>query len=384
VSVPPNSTRAELLAVLGAEPDASLAAAYPAYLSRRAQLLAADPGRPGPEAARLAEVARLDDAFTRLHAAADVEHRLGRREPAEMRIGVEGATVLVCPAPAGTAEGEFPFAGVERVHVLTAFNPRGQRRRPHENASRQRALAGRVATAGLISWPAVSGDGRAEPSIAVAGLTRAEARALGLEFGQDAVVEWTRTAWSLVPCDELVAPRELGWRSSRLAEALPDPMAAARRAEVAPHAVRTVPAPADAPVRAESARSADDGQPGEIEEARDAGQPDGRLTESRELLVAEAVLALAAHEAESAAIARARELTAAARPESASAGPEGEAATAQPARPTDPGSRPAAAGPAPGGTAAGGTAAPRKADPAAGSGAADPHDLPASHGGNGE
>jgi len=379
VSVPPNFTRAELLAVLGAEPDTSLAAAYPAYLSRRAQLLAADPARPGTEAARLPEVARLDDAFARLRAAADVEHRLGRREPAETRIGVDGATVLVRPAPAGTADGEFPFPGVERVHVLTAFNPRAQRRRPHENASRQRALAGRVVTTGLAWWPAVSGEGRTEPSIAVAGLTRAQARALGLEFGQDAVVEWTRTAWSLVPCDELVAPRELGWRSSRLAEALPDPMAVAQRAEAAT-AARTVPVPADAPVPAESGRSTDDGQPGERDEARDAGQTDGLLTESRELLVAEAVLALAAHEAESAAIARARELTAAARPQAASAGPEGEAAAAGPTRSTDPDSRPAAGGPA----AAGGTAVPRKADPAAGSGAADPHDLPASHGGNGE
>ncbi|MDT3443679.1 MULTISPECIES: DUF3293 domain-containing protein [unclassified Pseudofrankia] len=222
----PNPGRAELLALLGAQPGATAAAASRSYLDRRRDLLSHDPDWRRPE------VARLDDAFGRLRAATDVERRLAGYRPTRVRVGVGAATVVVAPAARGTTEGDFPFSDVERVHVLTAFNPRSRPLRPHENASRQRALAGRVAATGLPSWPAVGGDEKnTELSIAVAGLTRARARALGAEFEQDAIFEWTPAAWSLVPCDELVTPRELGWRVSRTAAPLPDPLAARPRAD---------------------------------------------------------------------------------------------------------------------------------------------------------
>ncbi|OHV32636.1 hypothetical protein BCD49_29390 [Pseudofrankia sp. EUN1h] len=207
------------MALLGAQPEATAAAASRSYLDRRHDLLAHDPDWRRPE------VARLDDAFGRLRAAADAERRLAGYRPSPVRIGVGGATVVVAPAARGTTDGDFPFSDVERVHVLTAFNPRSRPLRPHENASRQRALAGRVAATGLPSWPAVRGEKHAELGIAVAGLTRARAQELGAEFEQDAIFEWTPAAWSLVPCDELVTPRELGWRVSRVATPLPDPLA---------------------------------------------------------------------------------------------------------------------------------------------------------------
>ncbi|WP_045876560.1 DUF3293 domain-containing protein [Pseudofrankia sp. DC12] len=360
----PNPTRADLLALLGAQPETSVAAICRSYLSRRRELLASDPDHRRPE------VARLDDAFTRLRAATDLESRLDDYPCAEVKIGVEDTTVVVRSAPAGTASGEFPFPGVERVHVLTAFNPRSRRLRPHENANRQRALAGRVATTGLPSWPAVGGGRQAQTSIAVAGLTRARARALGAEFEQDAVVEWTPTAWSVVPCDELVAPREFGWRSSRLTKPLPDPAAAARRAEAAAAADR-----AATDVRTATA----DGLPS-TDEARPADEETGPVSDAHEILVADAVRALAAEEAETAAIARARELTAAT--PAAGTATDTTATTDTPMVTGGPAAETGTDGS--GGPAAGGAPAPRKADPAAGGATPDPHDLPASHGGNGE
>jgi hypothetical protein len=350
VSKRPNPNRADLLALLGAQPETSVAAICRSYLSRRQELLATDPDHRRPE------VARLDDAFTRLRAATDLESRLADYPSAEVKIGVEDTTVVVRSAPAGTTSGEFPFPGVERVHVLTAFNPRSRRLRPHENANRQRALAGRVATTGLPSWPAAGGGRQAQTSIAVAGLTRARARALGAEFEQDAVVEWTPTALSVVPCDELVAPREFGWRSSRLTKPLPNPAAAARRAEATAEAARAAHAATDP-------RTADTDRLPATGEARAATDGPGPASDAHELLVADAVLALAAEESETAAIARARELTAATPTEDSGVTANGTAA---------------------GGPAAGGPPAPRKADPAAGGATPDPHDLPASHGGNGE
>jgi hypothetical protein len=221
--VPLPTTRADLLAIVGAERETSVVAIYRRYLARRHELLAVDPDHRRPE------VARLDDAFARLRSAADLEHRLADAQDAgaaraEIRIGVGTATVVVRPAPAGLADGAYPFADVERVHVVAAGNPRSRVLRPHENAGRQRALAGRVAAMGLPTWPATGFDG--EAALAVAGLTRAQARALGAAFDQDAVLEWTPTAWWLVPCDELVAPRESGWRGSRIARPARGPLAA--------------------------------------------------------------------------------------------------------------------------------------------------------------
>jgi hypothetical protein len=353
----PNPTRADLLALLGAQPETSVAAVCRSYLTRRRELLARDPDHRRPE------VARLDDAFTRLRAATDLESRLDEYPCAEVKIGVDDATVVVREAPAGTASGEFPFPGVERVHVLTAFNPRSRRLRPHENANRQRALAGRVATTGLPSWPAVGGGRQTQTSIAVAGLTRARARALGAEFEQDAVLEWTPTAWSVVPCDELVAPRELGWRSSRVAKALPDPAAAGRRASAAADAAKAARAKAEPAkdARAEATRAEGAEAEARADEAahRAAAEQAGAISPAHEILVADAVRALAAQEAETAAIARARELTAA-----TPVADTGAAADTSVPK--------------------GGPAAPRKAGPAAGGATPDPHDLPAPHGGNGE
>jgi len=213
-------SRAELLALLGAHADATVAVASRAYLDRRRELLTHDPDWRRPQ------VAQLDDAFARLRAAADVEARLARYQPARVRIGMDDATIVVTPAALGVTDGDFPFPDAAPVHVLTAFNPGSRPLRPHENASRQRALAARIAATGLPSWPAVGGDeATSELSIAVAGLSTERARTLAAEFHQDAIIEWTPAAWLLVPCDDLVAPRELGWQVTRVASPLPDPLA---------------------------------------------------------------------------------------------------------------------------------------------------------------
>ncbi|MBL7501832.1 DUF3293 domain-containing protein [Frankia sp. CNm7] len=274
---PANPSRTELLAILGATPGASATAACRSYLEHRRKLLAADPDP------RRAEVRRLDEAFGRLRAADGVARRLADYQRARVRIGVGAATVTVSPAEPGTTAGDFPFPGVDRVHVLTAFNPRSRRLRPHENAGRQRSLAGQVAATGLPSWPAVGGaGGHAEPGIAVAGLSRARARALGAEFEQDAIFEWTRTAWSLVPCDELVEPRELGWESVRVETALPDPLrapATAAQADRTRAEAEEEAAIARARARAAEPANAEAAAPGEPPPVPEPGQAAGTTPE---------------------------------------------------------------------------------------------------------
>src|SRR5262245_19841782 len=103
-------SRAELLALLGAHADATVTVASRAYLNRRRELLTDDPDWRRPQ------VARLDDAFARLRAAADVEGRLAGYQPAQVRIGIDGLTITVTPSALGVTDGDFPFPDVARVH----------------------------------------------------------------------------------------------------------------------------------------------------------------------------------------------------------------------------------------------------------------------------
>jgi hypothetical protein len=274
VSTPENPSRDDLLSVLGAPPGTSVTSARYSYLRRRLELLAADPDTHRPE------VVRLDGAFTRLREAAELERRLRGYQRARVRIGVDGATVEVRPAPAGTADGDFPFDGIERVHVLTAFNPRNQRLRPQDNAHRQRVLTRRVDATGLPSWPAVGGGStHDELSIAVAGLSRARARALGAEFEQDAIFEWSQDAWTLIPCDALVDARDLGWRVTRAAAPLPDPLAVPRPAPAAGAATRAAAAAAETAAIARARRLAGGG----CDDAGERTVPPGQDAAPRDL-----------------------------------------------------------------------------------------------------
>lgn len=104
-----------------------------------------------------------------------------------------GERVSVEPRPIGETVGPFP-ADHERIHVITAANPRSHRLTEGENADRNRRLERDLRTLGVRSSPAVgrSPDGSwsedsfalydAAPTV-VLGLTRAHE--------QNAVFLWT-------------------------------------------------------------------------------------------------------------------------------------------------------------------------------------------------
>ncbi len=129
-----------------------------------------------------------------------------------LRLHLPDGLTMLEPAPAGSTHGVAPTR--EPVHVITAFNPHGRVATETDNARSHRALVERLRSRGIASHPAAGGDRswrHVEPGVVIIGLPRAEAVALGKDFGQDAIFEWTADALSVISCtDDSVV--ELGWR----------------------------------------------------------------------------------------------------------------------------------------------------------------------------
>ena len=127
-------------------------------------------------------------------------------------LDLAGRTLVVRPLPAGRVEGVFPFDAP--VHVVTAHDPGDARLTEAENSDRQARLVAELDARRLTHWTTVAGaeDGsHAEVGALVVGLDDGEARTLGAAWGQDAVFRWSRTAWTVLACDD--APSvDLGWR----------------------------------------------------------------------------------------------------------------------------------------------------------------------------
>lgn len=139
----------------------------------------------------------------------------GLYQQAVVDVELPGGPVRVTPAPPGVVAGRFPVPHGETLHVITAHNPRGTRAPAQHNHRAHRELLGLLRRRGLVWWPAVGGDpeGRhTEESAAVVGLSDDEARALGREFGQDAVFAWSASAWRLLTCFGAEEALTLGWR----------------------------------------------------------------------------------------------------------------------------------------------------------------------------
>jgi hypothetical protein len=88
--------------------------------------------------------------------------------------------------------------------VVTAFNPALKRQGHWDNEQANRSLEQYLQSTGKTYFPAVgySPDrSHEEPSFAVAGLTRDEARDLGARFGQACVFYWDGRRGQLVWCD---------------------------------------------------------------------------------------------------------------------------------------------------------------------------------------
>jgi hypothetical protein len=113
-------------------------------------------------------------------------------------------TNLVVEAAAPGRAGVWPWPTDDAVHVLTAWDPGDARRGEDENRANQSALESAVVVLGPNGrWDAVGVDpmsGHREEGLAVSGLSLDAVLDLGAAFGQDAIFEWTRSAWSVVAC----------------------------------------------------------------------------------------------------------------------------------------------------------------------------------------
>ncbi|MEU5594944.1 DUF3293 domain-containing protein [Streptomyces sp. NPDC020298] len=139
-------------------------------------------------------------------------------QQAVVDIELPEGTVRVAPAPRGVTVGSFPAPDGETIHVVTAHNPRGRLASRPDNDRAHREMLGLLRRRELRWWPAVGGDAdsrHTEVSAAIVGLSDHQARALGRQFGQDAVFAWSTTTWRLLSCS---GPEEVltrGWQSSR-------------------------------------------------------------------------------------------------------------------------------------------------------------------------
>ena len=132
-----------------------------------------------------------------------------------LRLDLPDAEIEVAPAAFGRTEGTFPGEG-RPFHIITAYNPGGHLSSADDNALAQSRLTDRVTETALEYYPAAGGDRaweHVEPSLAVLGLDRDQACALGREFGQDAIFEWSPTGLAVLSCSD-ARVHYTGWATS--------------------------------------------------------------------------------------------------------------------------------------------------------------------------
>jgi hypothetical protein len=125
----------------------------------------------------------------------------------------DGSRTRVEARPVGTTAGRFP-AGVERIHVITAWNPRSRPTSARANAERSRQLRGEVERAGWRHLDAVgrSRDGTwSEDSFAVIDGDAEAVVDLARRFAQHAVYRWTAAQLAVVWTDDPTRPSVRGW-----------------------------------------------------------------------------------------------------------------------------------------------------------------------------
>jgi hypothetical protein len=121
----------------------------------------------------------------------------------EVRIELPGGAVRVFPAPPLQASGTYPDPAGRPIAVITAHNPHGQLADPERNALAQARLEDDLTGRGLEWWPAAGADPtweHVERSVAVPGLTEADALALGAKYEQEAIFVLTPASRKVIDC----------------------------------------------------------------------------------------------------------------------------------------------------------------------------------------
>jgi hypothetical protein len=122
---------------------------------------------------------------------------------AELRIDTPDGLVHVYPASALQASGQYPDPGRRPIAIVTAHNPGGADADPEANAAAHCALVAELDRQGLTWWPAEGADPdwtHVEDGVAVPGLSQADARKLGADFGQTAIFLLSPLGLKVIDC----------------------------------------------------------------------------------------------------------------------------------------------------------------------------------------
>jgi len=126
----------------------------------------------------------------------------------------DGSTLEAGPIAGPTNVGEFPDALGRCIFVITADNPG----RDVSDDANSAAHAQLLRRAKELKWDYLDAHGgdpawtHVEACIAVRDVDVRDVLALGREFGQDAIFEWTPKHWALVACND-GRRMEFSWQS---------------------------------------------------------------------------------------------------------------------------------------------------------------------------
>jgi hypothetical protein len=121
----------------------------------------------------------------------------------EVRIEVPGGAVRVFPGPPLQASGQYPDPAGRPIAVITAHNPHGRVSPDEANAAAARLLEEDITRRGLEWWPAAGADPaweHVEQSVAIPGLSEADALALGAKYDQEAIFILTPASRKVIDC----------------------------------------------------------------------------------------------------------------------------------------------------------------------------------------
>lgn len=139
---------------------------------------------------------------------------------AVFRVDLEQGTRWIRPARTGQPHDViFPDSAGRTVYVITAFNQAGKVAPQEANALAHQRLEARLHEMGATCLAAAGGNlqwTHVEPGFAVIGMPEEDARALGREFGQDALFGWSPTTLTVLSCNT-TRVHLTGW------DVLPDP-----------------------------------------------------------------------------------------------------------------------------------------------------------------